>query len=169
MLLNRLKYWRELRGYSVRELAARSGIDASSISLLENLKRSPHGKTARTLAEALDVELADLYRESEPGELEISTALVTQPGINANKTQTAIKPARPTRSKAKPVISFWVIEKDQEEADPFKVSTQEEAERLKDRLGGQHQARIYEAASKFEAWELHRQFLIRVARGHDAW
>jgi hypothetical protein len=61
-----------------------------------------------------------------------------------------------------------VIEKDQEEADPFNVGSQAEADRLKARLGGQHQARVYEATSKFDAMELHRQLLIRVARGHDS-
>ncbi len=59
-----------------------------------------------------------------------------------------------------------MIEKDQEEADPFRLDTAAEAERLKARLG---QTRVYEAAGKAEARELHRAFLIRVARGHDAW
>ncbi len=165
MLLGRLKYWRMIRGYSVRELAAKSGVDASSVSLLENLKRSPHGKTARDLAAALGVEVSDLYppvTTLKPQQVKLINPIEQ----NANKTQTIIKAAR---GKKKATISFWVIEKDRDDDDPFSVATQTEAERLKARLGGQHQARVYQAASKSEARELHRQFLIRVARGHDAW
>jgi transcriptional regulator with XRE-family HTH domain len=161
MLLTRLKYWRELRGYSVRGLAEKSKVGFTTISFLENQHRPPHGTTASKLAAALGVEVADLYGlKPEP----INHAITN----DNTKPITALKPARSNMAGAKkqPVISFWVIEKDQEEGDPFRTDTQAEADRLKARLG---QAKVYQAASKFEAWELHRQFLIRVARGYDAW
>lgn len=62
MFLAGPKYWRTVKGCSVRELAAKSGINASSISLLENLKRTPHAGTARILA--VGVEITDLYEET---------------------------------------------------------------------------------------------------------
>jgi hypothetical protein len=45
------------------------------------------------------------------------------------------------------------------EGDAFGPFILEEADKLKGKLGGQHQARVYEAASKAEAREQHRQFL----------
>lgn len=129
------------------------------MSLLENLKREPQSRTARKRAGALAVEVTDLYTEAP-------VALIIPTTINDNKTITFAKSGRSTRGKAKPVNSFWVIEKNQGESDPFNVSSEVEADRLKARLGGQHQARVYQAVSKFEAWELHWQFLIRVTRGH---
>lgn len=163
MLLVRLKYWRTLRGYSVRELAALSGIDASSISLLENQKRTPHGKTARDLAAALEVEVADLYEVSTIPEFN-QPGPTNQTGINANKIQTKIKSTR-SLSEKKATGNFWVVIEDDNE-DPFGPYVQKEAERLKQRLG---RARVYEAINKFEVWEKHRQFMIAVTRGHDAW
>ncbi len=172
MLLTRLKELRELRGYSLRGLAVKSKVPYSAISLLENGKREPQGRTARKLAAALAAEVTDLYSQG-PVVLEqkYTPALVIPPTPNDNKKITPAKPTRPTRARGKklPMISYWVIEKDQGEADPFNVSSQAEAERLKDRLGGQHQARVYQAATRFEAWDLHRQFMIRIIRGYDAW
>jgi transcriptional regulator with XRE-family HTH domain len=185
LVLAGLKYWREQRGYSVRELAEKSGVAYPAVSILENLKRKPQPKTTWKLAEALGVERADLF--TPPPSL--AAQEVAQP-INDNKTPAitpVVKPARPTRAlqtlenraraKAKRqtapapalVSSFWVFEKDQEESEPFRLDTEAQAERLKDRLGGQHQARVYEAASRSEASHQHIQFLIRVTRGHDAW
>jgi transcriptional regulator with XRE-family HTH domain len=154
MLLTHLKYWRELPGYSLRELADKSKVPYSAISLLENGKREPQGRTSLKLAAALEVDLTALY--SLPAALE-PTQL-----INGNKTITVIKPAR-TRTKKQQAGNCWVID---HEGDAFGPFVEVEAERLKGKLG---QARVYEAANKAEARELHRQFLIRVARGHDAW
>jgi len=62
-MLTRLRYWRNLKGYSVRELAERSGVNASTITLVENQHRQPQGRIVRKLAEALEVEVKDLYSE----------------------------------------------------------------------------------------------------------
>jgi transcriptional regulator with XRE-family HTH domain len=77
MLLTRLKYWRELRGYSLRELAGKSKVPYSAISLLENGKREPQGRTARKLAAALDVEVADLYDQAPAAQEPKYTASAT--------------------------------------------------------------------------------------------
>ncbi len=162
MLLTRLKYWREIRGLSLRELADKCKVPYSAISLLENGKREPQGRTARKLAQALDVEVGELYSQLTPVVLE--QEYTPAESTSVNKTITVSKPAR--AKKQPPASSSWVIDQDGDAFGPFILA---EAERLRGKLGGQHQARVYEGTSRAEANEQHRQFLIRVARGHDAW
>lgn len=59
-LLQRLKRVREERGMATRELSARSGVSADSISDFEELRRMASPRTARRLAEALGVRVEDL-------------------------------------------------------------------------------------------------------------
>ncbi len=59
-LLQRLKRVREGRGMDPRELSARCGVSADSISDFEELRRMASPRTARRLAEALDVRVEDL-------------------------------------------------------------------------------------------------------------
>jgi transcriptional regulator with XRE-family HTH domain len=161
MLLTRLKYWRELRGYSLRELADKSKIPYSAISLLENGKREPQGRTARKLAAALEVELTALYEQVPAPVLNVQH----QPASNDNKTIIAAT----TRPRKRPAgISFWVMENDPDQVEPFRLDTLQEAQRLAGRLG-QGRARIYEAESKIQVWAEHRSFLVRVTRGQDHW
>ncbi len=164
MLLTRLKYWRELRGYSLRELASKSAVPYSAISLLENLKREPQGRTARRLAAVLEVELSELY-EQVPAPVLNATH---QPASNDNKT---ITPAT-TRPGKRPTtgISYWVIENDPDpdQIEPFRLDTLQEAQRLAGRLGP-GRARIYEAENKSQVWAEHRAFLVRFNRGQDFW
>lgn len=167
MYLNGLKYWRELRGYSVRELAEKSSVAYPTISLLENLKREPQRRNTGKLAVALGVEINQLYEEPPVAQ---AAPVQTPPpqSLNDNKTLTIIKPARPTRAKKQqqPVGNCWVIDFEGDAFGPFVLA---DAERLQEKLGGWHKARVYKAESKAEANEQHRQFLIRVIRGHDAW
>lgn len=165
MLLTRLKYWREFRGLSLRELAEKSQVPYSAISLLENGKREPQGRTARKLAQALEVEPAELY---ELVLAPVAQEPQAQPSNSSNETITPAKPVRTSRAlKRQPVSAVtWVIDQDGDCFGPFVLA---DSERLQGKLGGYHQARVYAAADKAEARELHRQFLIRVTRGHDAW
>lgn len=59
-LLQRLKRVREERGMSPRELSARSGVSADSISDFEELRRMASPRTARRLAKVLGVGVEDL-------------------------------------------------------------------------------------------------------------
>jgi transcriptional regulator with XRE-family HTH domain len=59
-LLQNLKRIRESRRLTVRELSARSGVSATTIYHAENLRRMPRPRTARRLAEALEVRAEDL-------------------------------------------------------------------------------------------------------------
>src|SRR4051812_40328112 len=103
MLLTRLKYWRELRGYTVRKLAEKSGVGFTTISFLENLHRPPQGTTASKLAAALDVEVVDLYG---PEPAPVNPAITN----DNTKSLTLINPARPTRVRPKKVklTGLWV-------------------------------------------------------------
>jgi transcriptional regulator with XRE-family HTH domain len=59
-LLQSLRRMREERGVSVRQLSAKSGVSADSISDFEELRRMASLRTARRLAEALGVREEDL-------------------------------------------------------------------------------------------------------------
>jgi transcriptional regulator with XRE-family HTH domain len=163
MLLTRLKYWRELRGYSLRELADKSKVPYSAISLLENLKREPQGRTARKLAAALGIEVVDLH---QPDPVVLEPKYTPAQPVNDNRIITPAKPVRTRAAKKQPANYCWVVDF---EGDAFGPFEQAEADKLKGKLGGQHQARVYQAATRAEAREQHRAFLIRVARGHDVW
>jgi transcriptional regulator with XRE-family HTH domain len=59
-LLQRLKRLREERGMDRRELSAKSGVSADSISDFEELRRMASPRTARRLAGVLGVRTKDL-------------------------------------------------------------------------------------------------------------
>lgn len=61
----RLRNLRSKRGYSLRTLANRSGLNVNTLSLVENGKSSPSVSTLQQLAQALDVRLSAFF-ESEP-------------------------------------------------------------------------------------------------------
>jgi transcriptional regulator with XRE-family HTH domain len=59
-LLQSLKRVRQERRMSLRQLSAKSGVSADSISDFEELRRMASPRTARRLAEALGVREEDL-------------------------------------------------------------------------------------------------------------
>jgi transcriptional regulator with XRE-family HTH domain len=59
-LLQRLKRVRKERGIDPRELSAKSGVSADSISDFEELRRMASPRTARRLAGVLGVRAKDL-------------------------------------------------------------------------------------------------------------
>lgn len=68
-MANKLKAWREFRGLSQDELAARVDTTKSVISLWENDKRSLSDKVLRRLAVALDTQPGHLL-DVDPEELD---------------------------------------------------------------------------------------------------
>jgi transcriptional regulator with XRE-family HTH domain len=58
----RLRELREERGFSQYNLAQESGVGRSTIAALETGERGAHPSTMRALARALDIQVADLYR-----------------------------------------------------------------------------------------------------------
>ncbi len=61
--MDRLAELRESQGLTLRDLAERSGVDANTINQVELGHRKPRPSTLRKLAKALDVEVADFFRE----------------------------------------------------------------------------------------------------------
>lgn len=60
-----LQRLREAKGHSIRGLAAEARVDATALSRIERgLVASPDPRTLYRLAEALDVEVANLYEEA---------------------------------------------------------------------------------------------------------
>ncbi|HPH97603.1 MAG TPA: NifB/NifX family molybdenum-iron cluster-binding protein [Anaerolineaceae bacterium] len=66
----RLRVLRTRRGYSLRALAERSGLNVNTLSLVENGKCSPSVSTLHQLAMALEVPISSFF-ESEPAEKHI--------------------------------------------------------------------------------------------------
>src|SRR3954454_18672757 len=62
-LARRIRALRERRGLTQEEFARRCGISVSFASLLERGERSPSYDTLLTIARALEVPVADLFRE----------------------------------------------------------------------------------------------------------
>ena len=60
-----LKYYRKERNYSQEELAEKSGLHRTYISLIERNKRNISIKTIEKIAEALEVDAYKLFKERE--------------------------------------------------------------------------------------------------------
>lgn len=58
--LNRLAYWRALRGFTLEQLASRSGVGIATISRIEKGVIKPYVTTLAKLAVALEVDLNEL-------------------------------------------------------------------------------------------------------------
>ena len=61
--MENVRRMRREKGLSQQELADLAGVGQDSISAIETGKHEPHPRTLRKLAEALDVEVADFFRE----------------------------------------------------------------------------------------------------------
>ncbi len=59
--MEKLRHIRIRAGYSQQELADESGISQYTISQIELVRRTPHGRTLRKLASVLGVTVADFY------------------------------------------------------------------------------------------------------------
>lgn len=67
MIKIRLKYWRQRRVLTIRELAAKSGVSTETIVSIENEKgREVRPSTLRNLAKALDISIDDLVVDGTP-------------------------------------------------------------------------------------------------------
>jgi transcriptional regulator with XRE-family HTH domain len=60
-----VRHMRKMRGMSQQELAERAGVTQNTVSEIELGHRDPHPATLRKLAKALDVEVAEFFREAE--------------------------------------------------------------------------------------------------------
>src|SRR5215218_4362168 len=62
-LVENVRRMRREKGLSQQELADLAGVGQDSISAIETGKHEPHPRTLRKLAEALDAEVADFFKE----------------------------------------------------------------------------------------------------------
>jgi transcriptional regulator with XRE-family HTH domain len=93
--MEQLARLRKLKGYSQRALAKESGVSPATIYELENGRRRPNPSTLRKLAQALEVEVADLLlggeypkEQSSSHEPTFSEALEEERQLGAAKTFT---------------------------------------------------------------------------------
>jgi transcriptional regulator with XRE-family HTH domain len=56
-----LRYWRDKRGYSVRELAKRAGVGFVTVSRIENGRMSPTVDMLEKLAKALGIGVREFF------------------------------------------------------------------------------------------------------------
>ncbi len=61
-----LRVLRDERGWSIRELAERSGLAMNTLSLIENAKTSPSVSTLQQIARALDVPITAFFETGAP-------------------------------------------------------------------------------------------------------
>jgi transcriptional regulator with XRE-family HTH domain len=61
-----LKYWREVRGISQRDLADKAGVGFASIGRIETGRQDPTVGILTRLAKALNVTVAELIGEGKP-------------------------------------------------------------------------------------------------------
>jgi transcriptional regulator with XRE-family HTH domain len=58
---NRIRSLREQRGWTLRELAERASLPAATIAAAEIPQREPRRVTARRIAEALGIDVGEVY------------------------------------------------------------------------------------------------------------
>jgi transcriptional regulator with XRE-family HTH domain len=101
-----LRELRRRRGWSQKDLADSSGVGQDTISGIESGRHEPRPSTLRKLAEALEVEVADFFREPAPpsdraprlGRLTDAPAKVPDPSLD----ELLRRAGRPTRWLALP-------------------------------------------------------------------
>lgn len=64
-LAQRVKSARHARFMSQDELSERSGVGRATIARIELAQTTPHGRTIRSLAEALELQPSDLVRDPD--------------------------------------------------------------------------------------------------------
>ncbi|SHH54108.1 helix-turn-helix domain-containing protein [Caloranaerobacter azorensis] len=65
MLGQRLKYFRNKLGLTQQTIADKADIDVTMISKIENEKAKPSLQTLKRIAQALEVDISDLLKETE--------------------------------------------------------------------------------------------------------
>ncbi|CCJ33059.1 helix-turn-helix domain-containing protein [Caloramator australicus] len=60
--VKRIKEIRIKKGWTIRDLGERAGINYAIVSKLENGKSSPRPKTAKAIADALEVDFDEIFK-----------------------------------------------------------------------------------------------------------
>ncbi len=168
--MNSLKEHRSQQGLSVRQLAEKSGVNPSAISLIENDRRRAQQLTLSKLAAALDVPpdtfstLLDTaaaergrlsQRKQSERKRQQSQTLAT---AAATSTSAGTRPIQPARSWKK---DYWVFDN---EGTPYGPFTEDTARRLHGKLAD---AYLCQAASLTAAGEQYRHDLFAWNQGQQ--
>lgn len=77
---------RNLKGFSLRTLSMRSGLNINTLSLIENGKISPSVSTLQQLARALDVQIVTLFESDSVEKRIVFTPADDRPGFSVGST-----------------------------------------------------------------------------------
>ncbi len=105
LVANRIKSYRQKKGYSLRALAEHSGLNINTLSLVENGKSSPSVSTLQQLALALKVPIAAFF-EAEPVEQKI---VFTKAGIQSQDSFGKVRMQNLGKNLAKNVVQPFVV------------------------------------------------------------
>lgn len=83
----RLRELRTRRGFSLRALADRSGLNVNTLSLAENAHSSPSVSTLQQLARALEVPIASFFDTAPVEQALVFTPVGKRPLVNFGRTQ----------------------------------------------------------------------------------
>ncbi len=139
---------RREKGLSQQELAKLAGVGQDSISAIETGKHEPHPRTLRKLAKALDVEVADFFKEPAPladapgeaGQPEPSEADAkrrTARDYQVGEAEAFFVPLEEGEEEDKVEIRFYyyqVLEGDEPILKAVRKASPEEAEQIREQL-----------------------------------
>jgi transcriptional regulator with XRE-family HTH domain len=120
--LPRLKEVRELHGWSQTKLAEESGVSRDSISNYETGQREAYPATAKRLADALDVEIAELIEPArEPALPKADAPRETGPARVEQQWESALASVRQRQSEVEAKVEELLELPDRSEANPYEV------------------------------------------------
>ncbi|MEJ5203566.1 MAG: cupin domain-containing protein [Anaerolineales bacterium] len=83
----RIRKLRRERGFSLRALAKRSGLNVNTLSMVENGKTSPSVSTLQQLAQALDVPIVSFFESQQVEKTVVFTPADRRPEIDFGRAQ----------------------------------------------------------------------------------
>jgi uncharacterized cupin superfamily protein/DNA-binding Xre family transcriptional regulator len=82
----KIRELRNQKGFSLREIADRSGLNINTLSMVENGKSSPSVSTLQQLARALDVSIVDFFETDQVQKQIVFTPANQRPGSHFGST-----------------------------------------------------------------------------------
>ena len=166
--MNNLKEHRIKKNLSVRQLAAKTGVDPSALNQIENDRRKAQPKTLSKLATALEVPL-DTF-DSLVGSTTLGSGRASQRKQADRKLQqsqtlttptTPVATPKPTRSRKQRKVDYWVFD---DEGTPYGLFAEGSASRLQTKLSD---AYLCQSDSLTAAGEQYRRDLFARSRGQN--
>jgi len=138
----RVRHLRTARGLTLEALGQRVGVTPSLLSLVENGRREPRLALLRSLADALDVTVADLLDAEPPSRRAALEIALDRAQRTAGFERLALPTVRPGRQLPLPVLEQLVgLHDELARRDVEAVATPEEARRANTQIRLERQAR----------------------------